>query len=487
MADPWALFGDDDDATWQPSEPTSGAGGTEPMGGRAAVDPRASTHPYFAAAAPAWRGRASVTWEPRERRGWSGSSSELHGGSSSNLPGVDLARRVPPCASALRARGHEEVAAALERMMTMSTARRGADGAEEMTSAMDGAAASETIARAVEALARLEAQDGQASAALNGALLLARGVKAELAASAAAGGRGGEGEGGTDGELAMAGAEAAVLLAELATMVGADTAAGDHRWVGDIVARAAAAAAAGRGRGSESGTGRGKRAKSDGEGGGRRGGEKRGAAGEEEEEEEAAAASLLPVALAPELCAASGGGRGAVPKRDAAGLRAPEFYNAYLARAAPVLISGLMARQRWSALERFRDLSWLKREHGEACVPVEIGRRHADGTKGESRYMLLGEFIDEYLDIPSKDTAEVAYMSQHSLLHQSPGLQECFSVPEHTMGRLAAANAWLGTAGTVRIARAHRRERLMRGTLRKRCDAAPCPTRVTPPFALNRR
>ena len=43
----------------------------------------------------------------------------------------------------------------------------------------------------------------------------------------------------------------------------------------------------------------------------------------------------------------------------------------------------------------------------------------------------------------------VAYVSQHSLLHQRPGLQAHFAPPEYCMGRLLSANAWLGTEGTV--------------------------------------
>ena len=43
----------------------------------------------------------------------------------------------------------------------------------------------------------------------------------------------------------------------------------------------------------------------------------------------------------------------------------------------------------------------------------------------------------------------VGYVSQHSLLHQCAGLQEHFSVPEQCMGRVAAANAWLGTFDTT--------------------------------------
>lgn len=43
----------------------------------------------------------------------------------------------------------------------------------------------------------------------------------------------------------------------------------------------------------------------------------------------------------------------------------------------------------------------------------------------------------------------VAYVSQHSLLHQRPRLQAHFAPPEYCMGRLLSANAWLGTEGTV--------------------------------------
>jgi len=77
---------------------------------------------------------------------------------------------------------------------------------------------------------------------------------------------------------------------------------------------------------------------------------------------------------------------------------------------------------------------------------VEVGRRRSDGARGESRYMLLRDFIGEYLaggavevesvgEVEAEAAAvgeggpgyaagkqcEVAYVSQHSLLHQSPG------------------------------------------------------------------
>mmetsp|Transcript_32090 Transcript_32090/g.80729 ORF Transcript_32090/g.80729 Transcript_32090/m.80729 type:complete len:221 (-) Transcript_32090:488-1150(-) len=84
----------------------------------------------------------------------------------------------------------------------------------------------------------------------------------------------------------------------------------------------------------------------------------------------------------------------------------------------------------------------------------ESGARTQGQEGGGSRYGVA--YVASHLSADASSAhnsqskgAEVAYVSQHSLLHQEPGLQECFTVPEYTMGRLAAANAWVGTAGTV--------------------------------------
>ena len=44
---------------------------------------------------------------------------------------------------------------------------------------------------------------------------------------------------------------------------------------------------------------------------------------------------------------------------------------------------------------------------------------------------------------------QVAYMSQHRLLHHAPALRERFEVPPYALGRVGSMNVWLGTRGTV--------------------------------------
>ena len=414
--DAWGLFGDDDD---------DDGGGEASVAAPASSAPVASSHPFFVGARPFWCPPADDA--------------------DSSL---DLPRRARPVSAALRARGH-----ALE-----------ADTLDALVADPTDASASEMIRVAVDALARLAAAEGQASAPLNAAMLLARGVKAHRALEHAR----------RSPADAIAAAEAAVLLAESATILGADafdatpstrdgppgqSASSSAAWIGALVRDAAREAARSR-EGAE------------------------GAEGAEGTCPTGAVQRLLPDNLPPGAAAEALAGFAPVPRRAAADVRAPEFYNAHLAAGVPTVITGVMRRDGWRAATLFRDLNWIRNTHGGVPVPVEIGRRRADGAEGSSRYELLRDFVDARLlgakaassdddgtgetkrrkkdadgeDEPSPETtrtpntihpARVAYVSQHSLLHQSPGLQECFGVPEYTMGRLAAANAWLGTEGTV--------------------------------------
>jgi hypothetical protein len=70
----------------------------------------------------------------------------------------------------------------------------------------------------------------------------------------------------------------------------------------------------------------------------------------------------------------------------------------------------------------------------------ESGARTQGQEGGGSRYGAA--YVASHLSADASSAhnsqskgAEVAYVSQHSLLHQEPGLQECFTVPEYTMGR----------------------------------------------------
>lgn len=139
------------------------------------------------------------------------------------------------------------------------------------------------------------------------------------------------------------------------------------------------------------------------------------------------------------------------------------------------MLRGVLARDAWRAPETFRDLHWLRETYGDTPVPVEVGsftpgRGYVSAGNDENddedtsrdafaesvaearkpRYATLRRFLESYFAETAADAKEsVAYVSQHSLLHQLPGLQDHFAVPDLCLGRLRAANAWLGTANTT--------------------------------------
>jgi lysine-specific demethylase 8 len=154
---------------------------------------------------------------------------------------------------------------------------------------------------------------------------------------------------------------------------------------------------------------------------------------------------------------------------------AASFYNAFVRENRPAVLSGVLARDAWRAPETFRDLHWLRETYGDTPVPVEVGsftpgRGYVSAGNDENddedtsrdafaesvaearkpRYATLRRFLESYFAETAADAKEsVAYVSQHSLLHQLPGLQDHFAVPDLCLGRLRAANAWLGTANTT--------------------------------------
>jgi hypothetical protein len=156
-------------------------------------------------------------------------------------------------------------------------------------------------------------------------------------------------------------------------------------------------------------------------------------------------------------------------------LSAASFYNAYVRENRPAVLGGVLARDAW------------RETYGDTPVPVEVGSFTAHDTTGRGgngnvsagngegdddvrdafaesvearkpRYATLRRFLESYFAETAAKNAKndandvnksVAYVSQHSLLHQLPGLQDHFAVPDLCLGRLRAANAWLGTANTT--------------------------------------
>ena len=465
MADAaWALFGDDDHDAAASDK-------------KAPPPPRASVHPFFAATRDCW------CPEPVDETMYHPFSEEA-ARASLNLEG-----RVPALAASLRGRDMREPADALRALLETPSAAR----------------ASDVIAASVRALASASGiKDDLAASRLNTAILIARAVKADRALDAA-------NEAMTTTEttetmdepsdvaaadqtrrLAMAAAEAAVLLAECALLAddpetfssleppsdttGVQTVR-EHgrRWIGArVVAASAAAARAERAyllavaktkkETNDSTDSNGKRLKKTNEI------PLRSLSSAMDDTMRRAVSDLALVSKS------EGTTHWDASKRvEVSSLTTASFYEAYVKKNRPVVIKGLLEKDQWSAVETFCDLEWLHDTYGDTPVPVEalsVDHSHSRGSHktryGEKKdgkgsvsvaYATLSSFLESYFAEPSptepltdcdgqNENVTVAYVSQHSLLHQCPGLQHHFAVPEFCLGRLSAANAWLGTANT---------------------------------------
>lgn len=148
---------------------------------------------------------------------------------------------------------------------------------------------------------------------------------------------------------------------------------------------------------------------------------------------------------------------------DAASLPCAAFFERHLQRGVPVLVRGHLDAEKWAAMEYFADLRRLHADAGERLVPVNLGTPLV-GYAGVVHWPLR-KLIEERL-LPSNRThdaplpagqppdeeahVDVAYMTQHHLLHQQPALQELLAVPPYILGReLSPTNVWIGTRGTV--------------------------------------
>ena len=479
MADAaWALFGDDDHDAAASDK-------------KAPPPPRASAHPFFAATRDCW------CPEPVDET-MSPPFSEEAARASLNLEG-----RVPALAASLRGRDMREPADALRALLETPSAAR----------------ASDVIAASVRALASASGiKDDLAASRLNSAILIARAVKADRALDAA-------NEAMTTTEttstmdepsdvaaadqtrqLAMAAAEAAVLLAECALLAddpetfstlkppsvttGTQTVRekDGRRWIGArVVAASAAAARAERAyllavaktKKEQKDTNDETSPDSDGKrlkistpisSSSRSEIRLRSLSSAMDEKMRRAVSDLALVSKS------EGTTHWDASKRvEVSSLTTASFYEAYVKKNRPVVLKGLLEKDQWSAVETFCDLKWLHTTYGDTPVPVEAlsvdhchsRGGHKTGTYGENKdgdgafvaYATLGSFLESYFAEPSptepltdcdgqNENVTVAYVSQHSLLHQCPSLQHHFAVPEFCLGRLSAANAWLGTANT---------------------------------------
>lgn len=183
----------------------------------------------------------------------------------------------------------------------------------------------------------------------------------------------------------------------------------------------------------------------------------------------------LPTGVAPSIDP-----KHALPRRDA--LSSKEFKKDFFNQDKPVCLGAVGAR--WPALAKWRDLAWLKKQHGHRNVPLEVGAFDDEAWREE--VTSLGRFVDEFLAPSARadadagrmengaqtsatlldankrrrvtddtsvthPTTKIAYLAQHQLFEQIPDLLADFEAPEvcDAFGGADRVNAWIGTRGTV--------------------------------------
>ncbi|XP_057873451.2 lysine-specific demethylase JMJ30 isoform X3 [Cryptomeria japonica] len=114
----------------------------------------------------------------------------------------------------------------------------------------------------------------------------------------------------------------------------------------------------------------------------------------------------------------------------------------------PVVISGAMSH--WPAMNKWKDMEYLKRVVGDRTVPVEVGRNYlAPGWKQE--LITISQLL-ERIQSSEHSSMGPTYLAQHPLFEQISQLGKDICVPDYcsaSNGELHSVNAWFGPAGTV--------------------------------------
>ena len=161
-----------------------------------------------------------------------------------------------------------------------------------------------------------------------------------------------------------------------------------------------------------------------------------------------------------------------IPRVDARSLNVEQFLREYMeptgpgtSHSAPVILQhGLEA---WPALQRWANMSYLKKAAAARLVPVET-YDSKDSTQTylsdswEQQVMSVGDFIDQY--VLGGQSSDAGYLAQHPLFDQIPALRKDISVPPYCAAQTTQdtnapesvechfdplISAWLGPKGTV--------------------------------------
>ncbi|PSN42183.1 Lysine-specific demethylase 8 [Blattella germanica] len=84
----------------------------------------------------------------------------------------------------------------------------------------------------------------------------------------------------------------------------------------------------------------------------------------------------------------------------------------------PVKLTGCMTH--WPALEKWKNMNYLKKVAGARTVPVELGAHYVD-PEWSQKLMTISEFIETHVLQESGDNNTVGYLAQHPLFEQVIG------------------------------------------------------------------
>ncbi|KAH9302123.1 hypothetical protein KI387_013706, partial [Taxus chinensis] len=125
-----------------------------------------------------------------------------------------------------------------------------------------------------------------------------------------------------------------------------------------------------------------------------------------------------------------------------------DFLCDFFLLGVPVVISGAMSH--WPAMNKWKDMEYLKRVVGNRTVPVEVGQNYlARGWKQE--LITISELL-ERIQSNERSPMGPTYLAQHPLFEQISQLREDIFVPDYcsaSNGVMHSVNAWFGPVGTV--------------------------------------
>lgn len=122
----------------------------------------------------------------------------------------------------------------------------------------------------------------------------------------------------------------------------------------------------------------------------------------------------------------------------------------------PVKLTNCMTH--WPALQKWKDMSYIRKVAGARTVPVELGSHYVD-PEWSMKMMTIAEFIETHIMQQTDGSTTVGYLAQHPLFEQVPELIADVFEPEYCClsenldddaeTEATDINAWFGPKGTL--------------------------------------